>query len=797
MFSSWAEAGLSNALMAVGQIVAPFEGDIEPGQEGVDWEEEVGDGGDPDGSSGNIDIDSFLSAPSPDDEPEIKSSLSASEDSFDGAQYLAERMAFDSPGGARGEFGDHSRVLDSEHGNNDENAEAMDMAGPFGSPAASRRGDGDFADGIDVSPIAPTAPESDQADLASSRELEQLREKSFYLERTITHLVEDQELLEKKLTEKNRTIMQLQAFETLAAQLQGEVRALREKNEKMAAAISEHRALTSVFASPGARATADDDDADAAASAAAAAAEEAQDAKMSELIFALQEYEQRVQGLQLEVKMLRQGQEKEGEKSRQADEAAARAAAAERDSQALAARLAAAEASVTRLEAEVRVTAAALAQANEQLQLAQARQMQASPTQQQQHSVGSDGAALERELVLLRERFKEQGVELEASLDQGVQLSQDWSEVSSQLQELRRSNSELVAECEQLRARAQQASVQVPEEEARLAEEQASLRQQVQVLRRELQARSDEAEQLRVQAGSSVDLSEKLAACQAANSRFATEAAGRDAEAADLRVQAQAMKTKAGGLEEEKKQLNVIISQLRSTRRVNKDENDSVLAERNHFREQCEQLQAELLALRGQQQAQAAEAAYIAELEGSLQSSRDAQEQLLRASTELQDRFDGLEKQHHDGQLALEALASDHIIAKQDLENRERELGNMMSIIANVEGDSKAAVARLVKEHEARLEALRESASAALRESDARHEALQLADRAALKELRGQVEHEQALRRKLEVETRREKKRMEASVETALKQLKNTDMEGVVDRTLIANLITTYVQQRR
>lgn len=252
-------------------------------------------------------------------------------------------------------------------------------------------------------------------------------------------------------------------------------------------------------------------------------------------------------------------------------------------------------------------------------------------------------------------------------------------------------------------------------------------------------------------------------------------------------------------LEESSKQLNVIITQLRSTRRVNKDESDAVLAERNQFREQCDVLTAELRRVHAEKRAedQAVESAYISSLQQTLRSSQDAQEQLIHSSSELQTQFDRLEKQHHDAQSALEALSSDYLVVKQDLSNREIELANMMSIVANVEADSKAAVTRLVKEHETRVAAIQASGATALEERSAEYVKQIEVNEREIKKLQDQLEIEVLLRRKSELEMRREKKRLEEGVETALRQLKNTNMEEVVDRTLIANLITTYVKQRR
>lgn len=543
MFSSWAESGLTNAIMAVGQIVAPFEGDlIEPGQEGVDWE--TNEGVDPNTNgdrNDDLDMNSLISVPSS-DEQELKTGASVSEDSFDGGQYLAERMAFDSPdaadGTGRSYFQDHSRVLDSDSNTDcDADPDTLNSHGPFSSPceAKPKRELVGF-DGI--SPIASGSPAPlirDKGVPDQAVEIEQLREKGFYLERTIAHLVEDQELLERKLAEKNRVILQLQAFETMTAQLQTEVRDLREQNARQAGTISEHRALTSVFSPGGQEGDARETDADA-----------QQGAKMSELIFAPTEYEHRVQGLQLEVDMLRSERDQAGvlpPKEAGAATGTATEAAVEAEMRAIVAQLATAEASVQRLEAEAEARRVrTLQEADATRELEQLRRAVADTAQ-------------------LQERYRLQGAELEAAIDQSVVMSQEWADLTAQMQELRARNAELARECEQVRGgkqpqddggvgqewvlelQSQLESLRAEREEQRQAE--SGMRGRIEQLEREARAVAEQTSLLRSAAVSATDSAQELVVYKEENAVLASEAEVRKAGETALRDEVRAAKAKA------------------------------------------------------------------------------------------------------------------------------------------------------------------------------------------------------------------------------------------------------------
>lgn len=646
MFSSWAESGLTSALMAVGQIVAPFDGDIEPGQEGIDWETVPDDNSSGnDGNDGeNINLDSILlDPPSLSDENnrgrgdeeivELRSGLSASDDSFDGTQYLAERMTFDSPGRVRGwnqgghgpgqglDAIDHSRILDSIDNDENEDPDALDTAGPFSSPIQQGRIDKQTDRGRDFDSLSPIAagtgtpiPDIQPSNNSSSSDsssrahnlsvsdqammLEQWREKSFYLERTITHLVEDQELLERKLTEKNKIILQLQSFETMTAQLQNEVRALRAQNEQQASALSEHRAITSVFSPPGKGANSSTQ---AVKAPSPPPEEEGQAAKMSELIFALTEYEHRVQGLQLEVKMLKEEKDKAKNSENNLSEEQTVTAAVDAATNALTQQLVAAQASIRRLEADATLVEQEHARQKEEEAAA------TSLTLEELQTLRREVQSTAQQNAQLQERNKQQSAELEAAIDEGVRMSQDWTDLTAQVQELQSSNMMLTQECEQLREQAQrqegyqtvtqtramgesgsekgnehvqssdpgesrrvlqlqaevcelqqQALVQVQaqanlqsqyeREREQWSRVESTLQCEIGKLRQDIQGRTEEVEQLRASGvgaveGSSQE-SQKLLDCQAANSQLISELAVRDAVAVELRGQVQVAKAK-------------------------------------------------------------------------------------------------------------------------------------------------------------------------------------------------------------------------------------------------------------
>ena len=63
--------------------------------------------------------------------------------------------------------------------------------------------------------------------------------------------------------------------------------------------------------------------------------------------------------------------------------------------------------------------------------------------------------------------------------------------------------------------------------------------------------------------------------------------------------------------------------------------------------------------------------------------------------------------------------------------------------------------------------------------------------------LNSSIETEMLLRRKMELDMKRERKKMELTLSTALNQVHNNNTEDMIDRTMIGNLIVSYIQRPR
>ena len=252
-------------------------------------------------------------------------------------------------------------------------------------------------------------------------------------------------------------------------------------------------------------------------------------------------------------------------------------------------------------------------------------------------------------------------------------------------------------------------------------------------------------------------------------------------------------------LDSENKQLQVIISQLRSNRRNNKDEVDSIILERNQLKESVEAQKDELTKLRIQvnDNIRIAETNYSASLLGELESLKKVYQATNQELHEYKSSYSLLEQRCHQIQSSHDVFVSDHLGLKQDLANRETELNNMRSIVHQLEEQYKSQLGRFQAEQQSKLKAQEQELK---RKHDKIMEEFQIKfdeQSAQLKEAKQKIETEMLLRRKAEVEMRRDKKKMEAGFESTLKQMQNSNIDNMVDRTLVANLIVSYIQRRR
>lgn len=259
-------------------------------------------------------------------------------------------------------------------------------------------------------------------------------------------------------------------------------------------------------------------------------------------------------------------------------------------------------------------------------------------------------------------------------------------------------------------------------------------------------------------------------------------------------------------LEAENKQLQVIITQLRSNRRNTRDESESVLNERNALKDMIDVYKKEIASLQ----------------EGILKNEEETSIKMRNVENEtrkeLKLNYNRLMLDYNDikskyevvkGQLSsvekdcraykhdASVLTADNALLKSELKSQEVQYSNTRSVIANIEEDFKSKVAILEKQHnheQVNMKSKFESQCASFQEEMLEKEKKWKEEVSALDE---KVETERLLRRKMELDINKERKKMEVTLSNALKQVNNTNLEELVDRTLIGNLIVSYIQRRR
>lgn len=246
----------------------------------------------------------------------------------------------------------------------------------------------------------------------------------------------------------------------------------------------------------------------------------------------------------------------------------------------------------------------------------------------------------------------------------------------------------------------------------------------------------------------------------------------------------------------EARQLHQVIVQLRQGRRALKAEEDDAVAERDALREQVFALTLELQTLRECSVESADSEARVEALSSELVETR-------RRCASLESQLDAavqsvavLERASYDSGTAAENLRVDAMVARRELQQKAAELSNLHAALLAFERDSSAAQRKTNEVWRQRQDDLRaefdQQLEATVREWEARLKAQEQLTQAQEQRVR----EEEVARRKLLQDAGAERQRMQQTMQTALKQLQNSQ-DDVVDRALVANLLSSYLGRRR
>jgi chromosome segregation ATPase len=260
-------------------------------------------------------------------------------------------------------------------------------------------------------------------------------------------------------------------------------------------------------------------------------------------------------------------------------------------------------------------------------------------------------------------------------------------------------------------------------------------------------------------------------------------------------------------MEHEQRQLHQVIAQLRQARKSNREDADSLVAERDALRRDADLLHSENANIKFSLAEKQQEAEVLTrrlyelstsfdQLSSELSRLRDENKSLFEKYDERDSRCKQLTKALFDAESKLELLQSDLAMMKQDLDFKSTEVQNLNLAIDGLEKESDRRIASANVDFEARLERL----------SKEHHNNVLALERslmqqvsnlqASLAESKQREVDEGLLRRKAEMEWVAERKRLQTAVESAMRKLQNSS-EDVVDRAVVANLIVSYFRKRK
>lgn len=239
-----------------------------------------------------------------------------------------------------------------------------------------------------------------------------------------------------------------------------------------------------------------------------------------------------------------------------------------------------------------------------------------------------------------------------------------------------------------------------------------------------------------------------------------------------------------------------MIAQLRQVRKNTKGENDNAITERDELRSLNTALQHEVATLEERLRVFTATDATVSQLRAELHQANMSMVTAERSLETTRRALAQKEKECYDKESELDVTRSDMLLARQELDRRLVEVTNLQEAISQVEAERNFAVSRFQKEVTEKIDACK-------RQSEIERVKLQEQLQKQLEEererrikLESSSEDYELFYRKAEMEFKREKKKMQATVENALTQLNNNQTQ-VIDRMLVANLIVSYFKRRR
>jgi len=271
-------------------------------------------------------------------------------------------------------------------------------------------------------------------------------------------------------------------------------------------------------------------------------------------------------------------------------------------------------------------------------------------------------------------------------------------------------------------------------------------------------------------------------------------------ERADSAATCEAMTKQLKQMEQEKAQLQLVITQLRTSKRSTREDTEAVVAERDDLLAKVASLQAawtrdsQALVQYTQQAEHASESS--GHLQYALQKVQSEYREAQISLQLLQAHAQELEKNNYDLNALCGALQADMLLLQQEAERRLLEVSNLHKAMQQMQHEQGGGLQRGEQERAQLLALADERHEAELARERCAWEQQLAAEKEEVRQIRQRAEDESLLRRKAQLDLNAEKRSMQATLENTLSQLRNS-ADDAVDRQLVANLFVSYLRKGR
>lgn len=242
-------------------------------------------------------------------------------------------------------------------------------------------------------------------------------------------------------------------------------------------------------------------------------------------------------------------------------------------------------------------------------------------------------------------------------------------------------------------------------------------------------------------------------------------------------------------MENDIRMLQVVISQLRQVGKAKKDDLENIVIVKDEYQNKYNQLfqihrnlEEEFTNYKQDNELMKNLRLVIENLKSDYQNEQVTHKALQQSYLSLQGQYD--------------VISNDLSLLQTDLNHRQLEITNLHLVIKQFHKEKDISISKLIEDFHKKQLVIQEEHEKYIQSLTFQFQKNIQEKVIQIQEMNQKFNDELLLKRKLEIDFNQEKRKMQKTLNDALSQIKNSQLD-VVDRTLISNLIVSYFKRKR